>query len=47
MYGNEGLSLAWDLGIIFLGMQDLQFGGFKKNLLDRSIYNYSGDCFWN
>ena len=35
-YENEGLGLAWDLGIIFLGIPDLWFGGlkniyFKKN----------------
>ena len=34
--GNEDLGLAWDLGIIFLGISDLRFGGlkniyFKKN----------------
>ena len=29
-YGNEGLSLAGDLGVILLGMQDLRFWGLKK-----------------
>ena len=30
-YGNDGLNLAWDLGIIFLGIPNLQFGRVKKN----------------
>ena len=29
-YENEGLSLAWDLGVIFLGVPNLWFGGVKK-----------------
>ena len=30
-YGNDGLNLAWDLGIIFLGIPNLHFGRVKKN----------------
>ena len=29
-YGNEDLSLAWDLGVTFLGVPNLRFGGLKK-----------------
>ena len=39
-YENEGLGLAWDLGIIFLGIPDLWFGGLKKNVFSRKIENF-------
>ena len=29
-YGNDGLNLAWDLGVIFLGAPNWWFGGLKK-----------------
>ena len=28
-YGNESLSFAWDLGVIFLGVRNLRFGGLE------------------
>ena len=31
-YGNEGLSLAWYLGVIFLDIPNLRFGEVKKNI---------------
>ena len=39
-YENEGLGLAWDLGIIFLGIPDLWFGGLKN------IYFKKNREFW-
>ena len=30
-YGNECLSLAWDLSVIFLGVPNLRFDEVKKN----------------
>ena len=29
-YGNDGLGLAWDLGMIFLGIPNLWFRGLKN-----------------
>ena len=29
-YGNKGLRLAWDLGVIFLGIPNLWLDGVKK-----------------
>ena len=29
-YGNDGLSLAWDIGINFLGIPNLWFGRMKE-----------------
>ena len=32
-YGNEGLCLAWDLGVIFLGVRNLRQSEIKKKYL--------------
>ena len=31
-YGKNGLGLAWDLAILFLGIPNCWFGGLKKFL---------------
>ena len=31
-YGSDGLSLAWDLGVIFWGVQNLQSDEVKKDI---------------
>ena len=44
-YGNDGLNLTWDLGVIFLGIPNSQFGGVKKNFfLDFRLKGATEKC---
>ena len=47
-YGNESLSFAWDLGVIFLGVRNLRFGGleifFSLNFRFKGAMEKCGTC---